>query len=669
MRQKKASEKKNPNLIPHAYELEERTSNGESGHGMHPPAFSLSNTQILQAKPNDTVKGLFGDEEEKITTETGFDVNNPEFDSKRMRKELAEAEFEGAGSDKLREAMITLQGKGGGNWPSGAEADKALAIIAEIRNIDFKKAKSDYLKIQKIANAGEERGKKHGHDSVSPRLDLKKHKDFMGSTSQLRFGMAMGDVFGVDPVFGSLISPTGGAVGPGNESISDAHKNNPTVMHGTAHDAAGYLKNAHGIGPGYNYLKRDWELDRTDPMSGQTSGVPYFSGQSTDVTSIATLLTTGKNMASDLYKGKKINKEDAATRASISVTDGNTITNILNHIPGLGGDSVSRGLTGAMKIPGKAKGLASDAWNTGYSKYSNIKNILKQLPSKAWNAASEKISGAWNAIPKSKQVKHQKGSEPTGDGLRGPHAYGSMGGPGNPDALRAGFGLGGVSYKDSNSSFLSAGLDAGKWKDPEGGNRYGLSASGGIGKGKFNILEMINGFRKGTVNDKNYMANLELGAGTASADAHLNPENGFSLGAQANAVEGAMEFGTKGTGNQDKSARLGLSAGIGAALRGHWGDNDNDKLREYGFGFDLGPVSADIKSEDPVRDILLPSIPIFGSGLANHFNSKTNLTQGASGLASDAYNTGKKGAKKIGGLASDTWGGAKKGWKKFKGLF
>ena len=42
----------------------------------------------------------------------------------------------------------------------------------------------------------------------------------MGTTAQLRYGQVVGDAFGIDPVFGAMLNPTGGMVGPGNWAVN-----------------------------------------------------------------------------------------------------------------------------------------------------------------------------------------------------------------------------------------------------------------------------------------------------------------------------------------------------------------------------------------------------------------------------------------------------------------
>lgn len=82
------------------------------------------------------------------------------------------------------------------------------------------------------------------------------------------------------------------------------------------------------------------------------------------------------------------------------------------------------------------------------------------------------------------------------------------------------------------------------------------------------------------------------------ADASLNPDKGAQVGAGAYIVQGAVEGGYNDKSTQHgASGRIGLGAGVGAAGRLHWADEDGDGVREVGLGADIGPLSFDIKSE------------------------------------------------------------------------
>jgi hypothetical protein len=99
----------------------------------------------------------------------------------------------------------------------------------------------------------------------------------MSSNPQLVYGKVIGDTFGIDPLFGALLNPTGGLVGPGNMALQ-MDDDDPTGYHGIVHDAAGYLFNFHNQGPGYDYLGREAAKGHktSDPLTGQQSGLRYW---------------------------------------------------------------------------------------------------------------------------------------------------------------------------------------------------------------------------------------------------------------------------------------------------------------------------------------------------------------------------------------------------------
>jgi hypothetical protein len=102
--------------------------------------------------------------------------------------------------------------------------------------------------------------------------------------------------------------------------------------------------------------------------------------------------------------------------------------------------------------------------------------------------------------------------------------------------------------------------------------------------------------------------------------------DGFGLGAQASVGGFNIGAGTRGT-ETDEYSKFGLSEGVGAAVRGNWGDTDGDGFREYGFGFDVGPVSVDMRSEDPLRMAAKNILP--GGGLyADWLLGEGNATEG-----------------------------------------
>lgn len=149
--------------------------------------------------------------------------------------------------------------------PDQAEARRLLDRIADIRGVDRATMHAQYATyLQLRANANAE-----------PDIDLNKHGGFLGSTVSLRYGKVVGDTFGIDPIFGALLNPTGGLVGSANDSYRPS-TNDAIGYHGTVHDAAGYLYNHHGqIGPGYDYMGRDI-LATNNPLAGQVGGIAWW---------------------------------------------------------------------------------------------------------------------------------------------------------------------------------------------------------------------------------------------------------------------------------------------------------------------------------------------------------------------------------------------------------
>ena len=101
-------------------------------------------------------------------------------------------------------------------------------------------------------------------------------------------------------------------------------------------------------------------------------------------------------------------------------------------------------------------------------------------------------------------------------------------------------------------------------------------------------------------------------------------ESGFGFGAQASVAGFNVGVGTTGT-EVDEYGKFGLSEGAGAAVRGSWGDTDHDGFREYGGGVDIGPVSVDMRTEDPFRSGVRNFIP--GGALLENFIDPGNFTE------------------------------------------
>ncbi|MBD2000128.1 hypothetical protein H6G00_26550 [Leptolyngbya sp. FACHB-541] len=171
----------------------------------------------------------------------------------------------------------------------------------------------------------------------------------------------------------------------------------------------------------------------------------------------------------------------------------------------------------------------------------------------------------------------------------------------------------------------------GLWEDANGNTRGGLVANA---RGIRTKLDLANGF---DLPEENVLA-VELGLGTATAEASAG-NDGFSFGATAVAAEVAITEGTSSAEiDTDETIRRGLSYGVGAAVRGHWGDADSDGFREYGFGGDYAFFSLDAKTEDPLRAVLSGGINgslsggINGSLISDAVLPEVNLTESVANL-------------------------------------
>ncbi len=186
---------------------------------------------------------------------------------------------------------------------------------------------------------------------------------------------------------------------------------------------------------------------------------------------------------------------------------------------------------------------------------------------------------------------------------QGPYAFASANrdAHGNARGYSTGIGLahgqsGGASY-----DVLSANANFGGWRDAGGDTNVGFGADAQVAKFGIAPGGPLGNF------------GFDVGALDASANASFN-KNTAGIGAQANLIEGSVSHGTSDRNSaDDRFIRLGGSVGVGAAGRVHYGDADGDGRREYGFGFDAGPVSFDYKTENPIGDLL--TMPLMGTNV------------------------------------------------------
>ncbi|SFP82623.1 YD repeat-containing protein, partial [Variovorax sp. PDC80] len=216
--------------------------------------------------------------------------------------------IQGAGDPDLISAMTKLQGtrdKVTGEWTPYDQEKTAelLETVVRVRGVSAEKINGDYDEFLRTIADREDRTYSNGQklrpfDELSreehrvPLLSMRAtdgvpdNSVHMGSIEQLRFGKMVGDSLGgLDPVFGALLSPTGGIPGAGNVRVTSstgiamAGGIDVVTNHGIAHDAAGYLLNYHGIGPGYQYVPGNSGLffSTKDPWGGQFSGLTLYN--------------------------------------------------------------------------------------------------------------------------------------------------------------------------------------------------------------------------------------------------------------------------------------------------------------------------------------------------------------------------------------------------------
>lgn len=187
---------------------------------------------------------------------------------------MIDSPIQGANSAVLNDAMEKLMRQ---PPPTGEELENLLAIIAKERGKSLDTMRSQYQRYLEIAALAKKPPAEL--DITSEWFDFTDNPDHLGSTVSLRYGKVVGDVFGIDPVFGSLLNPTGGLMGPDNSYPFQPAEDRPLSYHAIFHDAGGFLYNSYGIGPGYNYLGLETWRSPGDPLTGQLSGIRYWHQQ------------------------------------------------------------------------------------------------------------------------------------------------------------------------------------------------------------------------------------------------------------------------------------------------------------------------------------------------------------------------------------------------------
>lgn len=183
----------------------------------------------------------------------------------------------GANDPRLNSAMEDLLDKVRRGERDLTTVGPVLDRIAQLRGIPPEALRTQY---EEVFLPLWDHSKNKGYIDLSRSPDRLGHQDYLGSIVSLRYGRVIGDVFGIDPVFGSLLNPTGGMVGSGDVAYVP-HPNDAIGYHGVFHDAGGYLLNEQGIGPGYDYLNRDPAIfpDNQPAITGQVSGILWWTSK------------------------------------------------------------------------------------------------------------------------------------------------------------------------------------------------------------------------------------------------------------------------------------------------------------------------------------------------------------------------------------------------------
>ena len=302
---------------------------------------------------------------------------------------------------------------------------------------------------------------------------------------------------------------------------------------------------------------------------------------------------------------------------------------------------------------------------TGMSFWGDASEAATTGAETVWGGVKAAASGAqelWKDI--TTPVAGQKGEVGGGVGPVEGSAGQNVDANGNPVGYQASGQAG-----PSDSGKGSASTDA-KGVPVEATGSWSYGAKGNAGVGSFTDLEgkQSTGARAEATTGTKVEGAVNTPQGSVGAEAQGPSawigasDNGSTteVGASAQAAAASVNAATKGT-SHDESFKAGASAGPGLAGRFHHGDADGDQRTEWGFGFDYGPASVDVKTEDPLRTA-----------------TKLNPFTMPLGIAADAYDfatggdtnwTEKAGdaAKAFGAKASEVGSGAVDAAKKLLG--
>ena len=193
----------------------------------------------------------------------GAEVNKGQLNTDA--EQFISGEYPGEDSAAAAGAMSTLA--------TDPTNEEALGVMAEELGISTEEAQAQMELVNKYL----------GEAKLGDPAELDPSSNHWGSREQMIFGdmVAMNLDPNLLPAFAALLSPTGGVTGPGAIDIShlipDFIASGDVIgVHSAVHDAAGYLLNNFGIGPGYEYAGNGI-LSSDSPISGQVSGIAFWA--------------------------------------------------------------------------------------------------------------------------------------------------------------------------------------------------------------------------------------------------------------------------------------------------------------------------------------------------------------------------------------------------------
>ncbi len=236
---------------------------------------------------------MLGLRQEPEAAPLNYDPNNGPWTEDSLRERL-DYEYTDANGKSLindpegdkQSPLVGIMGRIAATAPEGASADEIAALEADqkaaaielgtMRGQTPEEAMDEYNRFRDLQAQQAAMREEKGLDPIEALSP--ENADHMGSIQQLRFGSYVGEALGIDDAYGALLNPTGGLVGEGNSGYS-ADPNSVASYHGEAHDAFGYLRNYHDVGPGYMYASPE-EAARyggsdpamLGPYTGQSSG-------------------------------------------------------------------------------------------------------------------------------------------------------------------------------------------------------------------------------------------------------------------------------------------------------------------------------------------------------------------------------------------------------------